>query len=492
MESPPAGRRQPAPAASSPAVIDFRDAPLRLPWLSAAAQGLNRPSTPRAGRLHRPHRLRQEHPVRRSSTSTAPTGHGDGRWLSVNRKLEPQSLRRQIGYVPQDVVLFHGDIRENILSAAPRPGDEQPLEPCACPASTKPSPRCPTASAPRSAANAANASRRPAPGDLSITRRWVLSRACCSSTGHQRKWTRPPKRLIDNLRSIRGITVLLVTHHVGDAAAGRPAGSYSTRGKVVLIGLANPPQTAGRPGPQSPGSSPHEDQLPAYPAGRAQEFKPSASIDFERGPRHRCCPARHRAVLRAAVRVDELRAPRHLGDGDAPSSPSSAASAGGAWRAASCRPQRPQKAPSCAKGRRARHRPEPAVQRRAGRSPQRPVGRQAALVRARCRSPRHHPGPTELEKPTWSRTAQPVADRRQERENSLEDAGPPARPAPARTGQGALTRRRPSANPSAPPAKPSPIEGKLGASGAGARADLLAAQRYSGQKGELETTRIAI
>ena len=43
-------------------------------------------------------------------------------------QIEPQSLRRQIGYVPQDITLFHGDIRENILLGGTQVDDQQLLE----------------------------------------------------------------------------------------------------------------------------------------------------------------------------------------------------------------------------------------------------------------------------------------------------------------------------------------------------------------------------
>jgi len=46
----------------------------------------------------------------------------------VNTQLEPLSLRRQIGYVPQDVTLFHGTLRENIELGRVQASDAQLVE----------------------------------------------------------------------------------------------------------------------------------------------------------------------------------------------------------------------------------------------------------------------------------------------------------------------------------------------------------------------------
>lgn len=46
----------------------------------------------------------------------------------ATHQINPNSLRRSVGYVPQDVVLFHGDIRENIIAGTADVSDKEVLK----------------------------------------------------------------------------------------------------------------------------------------------------------------------------------------------------------------------------------------------------------------------------------------------------------------------------------------------------------------------------
>lgn len=129
-------------------------------------------------------------------------------------QLEPQSLRRQVGYVPQDVVLFHGDIRENVLLGSSHVSDAQLLE------------------ALRLSCLDETLSQMPNGLGTQVGERGErLSGGQRQAVSIARALMRQPRmllldepssmmdpateaRLIDNLRSIKGVTMLLVTHRM--------------------------------------------------------------------------------------------------------------------------------------------------------------------------------------------------------------------------------------------------------------------------------------
>ncbi len=133
--------------------------------------------------------------------------------MAVNQ-LEPQSLRRQVGYVPQDVVLFHGDIRENILLGGTQAGDEQLLDALRLSCLDETLSQLPNGLGTQVGERGERLSggQRQA---VSIARALVHQpRMLLLDEPTSMMDPATEARLIDNLRNIEGITMLLVTHRM--------------------------------------------------------------------------------------------------------------------------------------------------------------------------------------------------------------------------------------------------------------------------------------
>ncbi|HRH73474.1 MAG TPA: type I secretion system permease/ATPase [Zoogloea sp.] len=133
--------------------------------------------------------------------------------MSVNQ-LEPQSLRRQVGYVPQDVVLFHGDIRENILLGNAQAGDAQLLEALRLSCLDETLAQMPHGLGTQvgERGDRLSGGQRQA---VSIARALVQQpRMLLLDEPSSMMDPGTESRLIENLRSIKGITLLLVTHRM--------------------------------------------------------------------------------------------------------------------------------------------------------------------------------------------------------------------------------------------------------------------------------------
>lgn len=133
--------------------------------------------------------------------------------MSVNQ-LEPQSLRRQVGYVPQDVVLFHGDIRENILLGNNQAGDAEILEALRLSCLDETLTQMPHGLGTQvgERGDRLSGGQRQA---VSIARALVQQpRMLLLDEPSSMMDPATESRLIENLRSIKGVTLLLVTHRM--------------------------------------------------------------------------------------------------------------------------------------------------------------------------------------------------------------------------------------------------------------------------------------
>jgi ATP-binding cassette subfamily C protein LapB len=129
-------------------------------------------------------------------------------------QIEPQSLRRQVGYVPQDITLFHGDIRENILLGNSAIGDEQLLEAIrlACLEETLAQLPSGLGSEVGERGERLSGGQRQA---VAIARALVAQpRLLLLDEPSSMMDPGTEQRLIENLRSITGVTLLLVTHRM--------------------------------------------------------------------------------------------------------------------------------------------------------------------------------------------------------------------------------------------------------------------------------------
>ena len=131
--------------------------------------------------------------------------------MAVNQ-LEPQSLRRQVGYVPQDVVLFHGDIRENILLGSAQVSDADMLEALRLSCLDETLAQMPNGLGTQVGERGERLSggQRQA---VSIARALVQQpRMLLLDEPSSMMDPATEARLIENLRNIKGTTMLLVTH----------------------------------------------------------------------------------------------------------------------------------------------------------------------------------------------------------------------------------------------------------------------------------------